>query len=340
MRRFWIAPALAALGATLIVGTADAAIPVNLALHKPTTASSTRGGHLSRLAVDGDTGTRWESAASGSQWLAVDLGGRYHLQRVRVLWGSACAKDYQVQVSPDRTTWNTVVTAHAKLGDFLLPFTEPTFGRYLRVLATAPCRAKARYGLTELEAYGEKVDEVPPSAPTGLRAGSTTPSSIALSWNAASDNVGIRAYAILVNGVRTLTVSATSGTVTGLTPNSAYTFTVVALDKAYNPSVPSDPVTARTLGGEGHPPTMPGNPRVTDVAPPCVTIAWDPSVDDVGVVGYDVTRSTDPPVTVTTTSLTSCGLAGDTRYTFAIVARDAAGNRSVPALIDVTIPAA
>src|SRR5436305_1710748 len=82
-------------------------------------------------------------------------------------------------------------------------------------------------------------------------------------------------------GVRTLTVGGLSATVTGLAPDTAYTFTVVALDRSFNPSPPSAPVVDRTLRGESEPPSTPQNVRVTTVAPPCVTIVWDPSVDNV-----------------------------------------------------------
>ncbi|OLB80020.1 MAG: hypothetical protein AUI14_08505 [Actinobacteria bacterium 13_2_20CM_2_71_6] len=336
--------AAGSVGAILAAGNADAATIGNIALHKPTSASSTRAGHPSALAVDGDVKTRWESARSGAdQWIAVDLGGLYHVFRVRLVWAPACARSYQVQTSRDATTWLTAISSGGGgVGDFLLGLNETTFGRYVRVHATQPCRAGAGYALNEFELYGEKADEVPPTAAASLRVTGTTPSSVSLAWDPASDNIGIRAYAVYVNGARTMLVGPQpqSATVTGLTPDTGYTLTVVALDRAYNPSPPSNTVTARTRTGEGSPPTAPGNPRVTDVSPPCVTLAWDPSTDNVGVVGYDVTRNGDPIATVTATTVTSCGLVGNQQYDFRIVARDAAGNLSPSTAIGVTIPSA
>ena len=47
----------------------------NAAQSKPATASSTEnGGTPASAAVDGNTGTRWSSAAADPQWLQVDLG--------------------------------------------------------------------------------------------------------------------------------------------------------------------------------------------------------------------------------------------------------------------------
>jgi chitodextrinase len=350
MRRQWTALAVGALLAAvpvavvLTAGTAGAAPLGNIALHRPTTASSEKAGHPSALAVDGNEKTRWESVRSGSpQWISVDLGGLHHVNRVRLVWARACARAYQVQTSRDAVTWLTALsttTGDGGVDDFLLGLTAPSFGRYVRVYATQRCRTGSGYALNEFELFGEKADEVPPTAPTGVRVTGTTPSSVSVAWDAASDNVGVRAYAVYANGVRAVTTTALSTAVTGLTPDTEYTITVVTLDRAYNTSPPSAPVTARTRTGEGSPPTTPTNPRVTDVRPPCVTLAWDPSTDNVGVVAYDVTRDGAPIASVTATTVTSCGLVGNQQYSFAIVARDAAGNLSAPTFIGVTIPAA
>jgi chitodextrinase len=351
MRRYYALLVTSALvvagsvGVVLTTHAADAAVNENIALNKPTKASTSRAGHPSALAVDGKTGTHWDSARSGAtQWLSVDLGGLYHVVWIKVTWTTACAKLFQIQTSRDAATWLTELTVNtgAQTGDYLFSLRESAYGRYLRIRATKPCRAGAGYALKELQVHGLKAEEVPPTAPTGLRVTATTPSSVSLGWKPGSDNVAVKAYAVYVNGVRTTTVGrdALAATVTGLKPDTSYTFTVVTLDSSYNPSPPSSPVTARTRPGEPSPPTAPGNPRVTHVAPPCVTLAWDPSTDNVGVVGYDVTRDSDPPVRVTATTLTSCGLVGNKQYNFRIVARDAAGNVSPPTNVSVTIPPA
>ncbi len=55
-------------------------------------------------------------------------------------------------------------------------------------------------------------------------------------------------------------------------------------------------------GGDTEPPTVPGNLRSTGVTSSSVSLAWDPSTDNVGVVAYDVyngrsTRSRSRPAT-------------------------------------------
>ncbi|PAZ16432.1 beta-mannosidase [Streptomyces sp. SA15] len=92
-----------------------------------------------------------------------------------------------------------------------------------------------------------------------------------------------------------------------------------------------------TVYGGGNPgdtqaPTAPGTPTVSAVTATSATLGWTAATDNVGVTGYDVVRvsgGTETKVAASTTnSVTVTGLAADTAYTFAVYARDAAGNRS------------
>ncbi|MFS8197948.1 cellulase family glycosylhydrolase [Streptomyces sp. CWNU-52B] len=84
--------------------------------------------------------------------------------------------------------------------------------------------------------------------------------------------------------------------------------------------------------GDTQAPTAPGTPRAAAVAATSVTLTWTAATDDVGVVAYDIVRvSGGSEATVaasTTNSATVTGLSANTAYTFAVYARDAAGNRS------------
>ncbi|GAA2611301.1 hypothetical protein GCM10010399_47680 [Dactylosporangium fulvum] len=83
-------------------------------------------------------------------------------------------------------------------------------------------------------------------------------------------------------------------------------------------------------GGDTSPPTAPGNLRSTGSTSDSVALAWDASSDNVGVTGYEILRGGASAGTTTGTTFTSTGLAPNTTYTFQVVARDAAGNRSAP----------
>ncbi|MEU0581805.1 cellulase family glycosylhydrolase [Streptomyces griseoincarnatus] len=79
-------------------------------------------------------------------------------------------------------------------------------------------------------------------------------------------------------------------------------------------------------------PTAPGAPAASAVTSSSVTLTWGAAGDAVGVTGYDVVRVAGGRETVVAsasgTTATVSGLAADTSYTFAVYARDAAGNRS------------
>lgn len=85
-------------------------------------------------------------------------------------------------------------------------------------------------------------------------------------------------------------------------------------------------------GGDTTPPTAPGTPAASEVTSSSVKLAWAAATDATGVTGYDVVRvdGTTEVAAISTTaaSATVTGLAPSTSYTFAVYARDAAGNRS------------
>ncbi|MEU6888636.1 cellulase family glycosylhydrolase [Streptomyces viridosporus] len=85
-------------------------------------------------------------------------------------------------------------------------------------------------------------------------------------------------------------------------------------------------------GGDTTAPTTPGAPAASAVTSSSATLTWGAATDANGVTGYDVVRISGGAETVVTTtagtSATVTGLAPATSYTFAVYARDAAGNRS------------
>ncbi|MFC9853402.1 cellulase family glycosylhydrolase [Streptomyces prasinus] len=85
-------------------------------------------------------------------------------------------------------------------------------------------------------------------------------------------------------------------------------------------------------GGDTTAPTAPGTPAASSVTSSSATLSWAAATDGTGVTGYDVVRISGGEETVVTTtastSATLTGLAPETSYTFAVYARDAAGNRS------------
>jgi len=126
---------------------------VNLALHKPTATSGYENvGTKPENATDGDLNTRWGSRFLDDEWLEVDLEHCYILDSMRIYWEAAYATSYEIFVSQDAITYESVYsTAAGKGGVVCFPITAS--GRYVKLV----CHARSTgYGssLYEMEVYG------------------------------------------------------------------------------------------------------------------------------------------------------------------------------------------
>lgn len=91
-------------------------------------------------------------------------------------------------------------------------------------------------------------DSEAPTAPSGLTSPSKTTTSVSLSWTGSTDNVGVTGYNVYNGSTLAGTVTgATTYTVSGLTANTAYSFTVKARDAAGNESAASNALNVTTL---------------------------------------------------------------------------------------------
>src|SRR5688500_134902 len=101
-------------------------------------------------------------------------------------------------------------------------------------------------------------DTTAPTVPSGVTATAQSATAILVSWTASTDASGISGYRVFRDGGATAvgTVTTTSYTDTGLTPATAYSYTVVAVDAAPTPnlSAASAAVSATT---QSAPPTAP-----------------------------------------------------------------------------------
>ncbi|THF76090.1 discoidin domain-containing protein [Cohnella fermenti] len=161
--------------------TINAAIFANQALNKTVTASSSvEGWGFSKdAAVDGTTtGNGWSSDSelgeSHTEWLSVDLGSDYMLDRVDLYprngnaddVGKGFPVDFAIQVSTDSVHWTTVASrtdvARPGAGAQSFAFDE-TRARYVKVEGTKLTSVDGAYRmqLAELQAFGYAA---PPSA--------------------------------------------------------------------------------------------------------------------------------------------------------------------------------
>ena len=87
-----------------------------------------------------------------------------------------------------------------------------------------------------------QTDVTAPTAPGNLIVTGTTRSSVALAWDASSDDVGVVKYEVYINGVKTHVTTATNFTVNNLTALQTYGFFIKALDATGNLSPASNQV--------------------------------------------------------------------------------------------------
>jgi beta-glucanase (GH16 family) len=154
-RRRWRSPVrfatiiagLFGLLASLLVATTQSASAAEVVVSqgKTATASSTEvaGAYLASEAVDGNNGTRWASAYSGTQWWQVDLGSPTSVSRIAINWEGAYAKAFTIQFSTDGINYAQAYATTTGTGG-QQSITVSGTARYVRINLTQ--RALAIYG--------------------------------------------------------------------------------------------------------------------------------------------------------------------------------------------------
>ena len=172
-------------------------------------------------------------------------------------------------------------------------------------------------------------DTTPPSLPTGLSAFATSTSQIDLTWTSSTDNVGVAGYKIFRGATQIATSTTNFFQDTGLAAGTTYSYSVSAYDAAGNNSAQSAAASATTQTLlDVTPPSIPQNLVATAVSSSQINLTWSPSTDNVGVIGYEVFRDGTNITTVGSNSYSNTGLDSNTVYSYAVRARDAAGNVS------------
>jgi Bacterial Ig domain len=183
-------------------------------------------------------------------------------------------------------------------------------------------------------------DTTPPSIPGAPTATPVSASRIDLSWPPSTDDVGVTGYSVFRGGVQIATTAATTYTNTGLSPSTAYSYTVAAFDAAGNLSAQSAPSPATTPADTTAPAVALTSPQGGAVLFGSTTLTATAS-DDIQVAGVtflvggiaigseDTTSPYGQPLDTTTLP--------DGGYTLTAIARDTAGNTTTSAPVVVTV---
>lgn len=82
---------------------------VNFALASNGSSATASTGNAA-LAIDGNQGTRWESAQTDDEWFLLDLGQSRTFNYFKILWEGAYAKEFKLLASTDGETFNAIYT--------------------------------------------------------------------------------------------------------------------------------------------------------------------------------------------------------------------------------------
>ena len=183
-------------------------------------------------------------------------------------------------------------------------------------------------------------DRKAPTPPTALKA-TATGGSVALSWGASTDNVGVTAYSVWrsVSGsgvwtrIAWTSASARSYADSDVTPGTSYVYGVRAVDAAGNISASSSLVTVTVTDTE--PPSAPLNVAARPNGG-TIDVTWSSSTDNAGVTGYKVWRSAAgsgawsaiATLGPSARSHTDATVSAAVTYVYGVRATDAAGNVS------------
>ena len=92
-----------------IMSFADKVYDVNFALASEGSSATASSGNAA-LAIDGDNGTRWESAQTDDETWTLDMGQARTFSCIKILWEGAYAKEFTLSVSNDGESWSSLYT--------------------------------------------------------------------------------------------------------------------------------------------------------------------------------------------------------------------------------------
>jgi len=164
-----------------------------------------------------------------------------------------------------------------------------------------------------------------PSTPAGLTA-TPTYNSVSLSWGAVTPPAACTvSYSVQLSGQSAVTTSSTSDSFSGLSPSTAYTYTVAATDSAGSSTAATGSFTTATNPCTTVPTAAPANLTAANTNGSSTALSWSAVTAPANcTVSYSITGGPSALTTSNTTDTVN-GLSSSTAYTFSVAATDYAG---------------
>lgn len=196
-------------------------------IDNPHLATTIWGGEEADNRWDGENEDEDSEAPSAPQNLSVEEVG---FETITLTWEESTDNDavakYEVLIDGD---YHTSVSAT----NVTLTYLDPGTTYSLSIIAAD--RAANKSEESEPIKATTLADDEAPSVPTNLEA-TATATSVRLSWNASTDNAGVKSYDLFMDGEKFRNVPETEYVIPSLDPETTYSFTVQAIDKYDNVS--------------------------------------------------------------------------------------------------------
>ena len=268
----------------------------------------------------------WRRARRGS----IPLDG-YRVTRDGLVLGQTRGLSYAVRVSPG--THRITVAAvdlDGHLGPVSSPLTVSVSGApgSSEAAPRAPGAASPTPRVTPTPSTPSTPPSTPstPSTPGGLKAQTVGEESAVVQWDASTSGEAV-GYRVFRDGATVGQTSGLSMTLEHLTPATAYTITVVAVDSLGATSAPSAPLELETATPT--PPSPPSGLQASVLGDESAVVQWGASTAVSGeIVGYRVFRDGTSLGQTAGLSMTLEHLAPETGYTITVAAVDSQGTIS------------
>lgn len=206
------------------------------------------GGTDAFYAVDTDENGVWQGSPTNGNvndsrvydsWFVLDLGGFYNINLVTIKFEGACSELYHVDFSEDNTTWNLGYNYVGSEGinghtDYLTTLDNNIKVRYVRFWST---KAATGYGMKifDMKVFGTPwVNTGDTEAPVMVSASlvSSTANSAVIAVSATDNDEVVKYHVVDATNSIDANYYESEGniTITGLTHNTAYNFTITAVD--------------------------------------------------------------------------------------------------------------
>ena len=182
----------------------------------------------------------------------------------------------------------------------------------------------------DYDLYVTPTDEISPTDPRELKTLDVSYTSTTITWKYSTDNIGVRKYLIYRNNELYASVNGETTIFTdyNLTPDTKYTYFVIARDGMGNVSNMSNSIEVKTLIDDEIP-SIPQYIGISSKNGDSVTIEWSNSNDNVAVQYYEIYRDGVLVGTNVFTRFEDKGLKENTEYKYSIIAVDTSNNKSV-----------